>query len=142
MNQDGSYEAVVIILHDSEKRLLLQHRTTDAPIMPNYWAFFGGGIKQGETPEEAVRRETFEELEYHPLFPELVREQDFEEGKIKGHLYIFIERFHGDKASLKLNEGQGWGWFKASEIGNLRMVDRDRDIVRWVDYHINIEMSH
>jgi 8-oxo-dGTP diphosphatase len=44
----------VLILHDNERKILLQHRTKDAPTYPDYWAFFGGGIEPGESAEQAV----------------------------------------------------------------------------------------
>ncbi|MDP2168197.1 MAG: NUDIX domain-containing protein [Thermodesulfovibrionales bacterium] len=122
----------LIMLYDRQKRLLLQHRTEDARIMPGYWAFFGGGIKDGETPEEAVRREAFEELHYRAKAPEFVYEQDYEIGDIRGHMYVFIEEFSGDKSALKLQEGQGWGWFKYTEIAPLKMIEHDREVVRFV----------
>src|ERR1700730_3711094 len=37
----------VLILYDNDSKILLQHRTTDAPTFPDYWAFFGGGIEEG-----------------------------------------------------------------------------------------------
>jgi len=122
----------LIILYDRNKRLLLQHRTQDARIMPDYWAFFGGGIKDGETPEEAVRREAFEELNYRAKAPELVCEQDYKIGKIKGYMYVFIEEFCDNKSDLRLQEGQGWGWFKYTEIAPLKMIEHDREVVMFV----------
>jgi 8-oxo-dGTP diphosphatase len=35
-------------------------------IYPGCWAFFGGHIDPGETPEEAVKRELLEEISYTP----------------------------------------------------------------------------
>ncbi|HIH17265.1 MAG: 7,8-dihydro-8-oxoguanine triphosphatase [archaeon GW2011_AR6] len=57
-------DVAVIILYDNKKRILLQHRGKNSPRLPGYWAFFGGGIEKGETPEQAVRRECKEELNY------------------------------------------------------------------------------
>ena len=56
-------EVSVLILYNTDGRLLLQHRTKDAPTFPDYWAFFGGGIEECESAEEAVRRESLEELD-------------------------------------------------------------------------------
>lgn len=33
---------------------------------PGCWGFFGGSIDEGETPEDAFRRELFEEIGYRP----------------------------------------------------------------------------
>ncbi|MBT6051483.1 MAG: NUDIX domain-containing protein [Candidatus Scalindua sp.] len=129
-------KASVIILYDSENRQLLQHRTFDARLMPDYWAFFGGGIEKGETPEEAVCREAFEELNYNLKKPRFILEMDFKVGTVKGHVHVFIEKFFGDKSVLKLNEGQAWGWFKLQEMQSLKMIDHDRDVVEIVDTHI------
>ena len=130
------YKAALIILYNNEKQFLLQHRTKDAVVLPDYWAFFGGGIKEGETPEDAVRREALEELNYKLKEPLFFVEQDFETDAIEGHMYVYIEAFDGNKSVLKLQEGQGWGWYKASEIDKLKMIDHDRQLVRSIDRYL------
>ena len=66
--------ATSIILFDENKKILLQLRTKDAPFSPSKWGYFGGGIEEGETPLEAVKRECYEELEYQLKNPLLVLE--------------------------------------------------------------------
>ena len=58
-------KASAIILFKKNKKILLQHRSDDAPNAPGKWGFFGGGIKNNETPKEAVVRECYEELNYN-----------------------------------------------------------------------------
>ena len=127
----------LIILYDSERRFLLQHRTSDAKVLPNYWAFFGGGIKNNETPEDAARRETFEELGYKIKNLELLLEQNFKIGDICGYRYIYTDAFYGNKSELKLNEGQGWGWFNLSETAGLRMTDNDRYVIEKITHYLD-----
>lgn len=51
----------VIVLKLPDGRLVLQRRTTDAPVAAGKLGFFGGHIETGETPEQCVRRELAEE---------------------------------------------------------------------------------
>jgi 8-oxo-dGTP pyrophosphatase MutT (NUDIX family) len=125
-----SHDVALLLLCDREGRFLLQHRTADAPVMPGYWAFFGGQIDAGETPAAALRREALEELDYEPRRPALAAEVAFVEGDHVGTLFVFVEEFPGDKSRLELREGQGWGWFTVAETAGLKMVERDRRIVR------------
>jgi 8-oxo-dGTP pyrophosphatase MutT (NUDIX family) len=128
------YNSANFILYDRELRFLIQHRSADAHCMPGFWAFFGGGIKPGETGLDAVRREAREELRHELLSPEFVFEQDFElpeEGKA-GHMRVYIDAYFKDKSVLELHEGQGWGWFNLEESARLKMKDHDRHALRVV----------
>ncbi|MEV4137398.1 NUDIX hydrolase [Dactylosporangium sp. NPDC049742] len=51
----------VVFLVDPQGRVLMQHRDSHAKVSPNQWAMPGGKIEDGETPEEAARREVWEE---------------------------------------------------------------------------------
>jgi 8-oxo-dGTP diphosphatase len=117
----------VLILYDGAGRILLQHRTMDAPTFPGYWAFFGGGIEQGESPEQAVKRESLEELGYAVTAPSLLAAQRFIHNGREYTKHVFVERYDG--AALVLGEGQGMGWFAPAETGALLMVDHDRSII-------------
>jgi 8-oxo-dGTP diphosphatase len=52
---------VVAALIEKDGRYLIAQRTARA-IFPLYWEFPGGKVEQGETDEEALRREMMEEL--------------------------------------------------------------------------------
>lgn len=58
MHEQRFYRTVaVFVLFDSKGRVLLQRKAKDSKVLPNQWAFFGGGIEEGETPEQALQRE-------------------------------------------------------------------------------------
>ncbi len=125
----------LFILYTSSGRILLQHRTPDAPRLPNYWAFFGGGIEPGEGPSDALTREVIEELSYQVQDPQFLMTQIFREGEDENTKYVFVERY--EDQPLELGEGQAMGWFFPDETYDLQMVDHDRAIVERVRQYLH-----
>ena len=83
----------VILFHDNKGNVLLQDRENYSKCGEEF-AFFGGGIKEGENPEQALRRELKEELEFEiqnfSLFKHSIgffKEIDFE---IERFLFKFL----------------------------------------------------
>ena len=112
----------LIILFDEKNKILLQHRTEDAPSYPGFWGFFGGGIYMDETPEQAVRREAIEELNYALLNPEFILTFDYKTDVYEGKKYYYREKC-ADKSFLKLLEGQDMRWVTIHQALTLRTND-------------------
>ena len=121
----------IIILYDQDKKILLQHRAEDAERLPGYWAFFGGGIEVGETPEQAVKREALEELNYTLKNPRLIMKQDFLSKDETNEKHVFVEEFDPSK-KITLGEGQNFGWFHLSEINKLKIIDHDIEVLKYI----------
>ncbi len=106
-------------------KVLLQHRSKDAPRLPDHWGFFGGGIEGQETPEEALRRELSEELSYKVKNPVFLFVQDLEYKGDKNKKYIFVEKYD-ESQSLVQHEGQGMNWWGEEDLGSLLIIEHDR----------------
>jgi 8-oxo-dGTP pyrophosphatase MutT (NUDIX family) len=57
---------VCAILEDAQGRLLLESRPDDARLAAGRLTCFGGRLEKAETPEECLRRELREELNWEP----------------------------------------------------------------------------
>jgi 8-oxo-dGTP pyrophosphatase MutT (NUDIX family) len=125
----------LFILYTSTGHVLLQHRTHDASRLPNYWAFFGGGIEQGESPTEALEREVLEELSYQIQNPFFLMAQKVKDGEDENTKYVFIEQYQDQP--LQLGEGQAMGWFSPDETHELKMIEHDRAIVERMRDYLN-----
>ena len=115
----------VLILYNDQKQFLLQHRSKDAPRLPNHWGFFGGGIEEGETPEQALARELIEEIEYEVDAPQFVFAQKFMYGEDENTKYVFVEKYDPRKDLIQ-HEGQGMGWWKLEDLDNLLVIPHDQ----------------
>ncbi|MFH1427553.1 MAG: NUDIX domain-containing protein [Patescibacteria group bacterium] len=131
MNKKMKRDVAIIILYNLKKEILLQHRDNNMRRLPGYWAFFGGGIDKNETPEEAVKRETLEELNYQLIKPKLVLMQNFKDKYHQGVKHVFVEKYNPNK-KLKLLEGQAMDWFKIFETKKLKIIDHDRMVLEYI----------
>ena len=69
-DKTGEQVAVAIaILHQNGKFLMQLRDDIPNILYPGFWAFFGGHVEAGETPEVAVVREVMEEINYAMPLP-------------------------------------------------------------------------
>ncbi len=107
-----------LILENKKGEILLQLRDNKSTIpYPDCWATFGGQIEKGETPEEAVIRETEEEINYDLKNPEYFGNFPFENYNI--HVFVKKEPYLKIKG-LNVNEGQRAGFFSLEKIRKLK----------------------
>ena len=142
-------ETSLFTLSDAEGRILLQHRTDDAPVLAGMWGFFGGGVEGRETPEEGLRREAGEELEIElPPMEKLgvfVREAIVPvRDPITCHLFLgSFEALAIDLSRLKSSqrEGQDLGLFSFDEIVRLPHTSRDHVLFRTIARRLGREFE-
>ncbi len=121
-------DVAIIILYDIEKKILLQHRSETALRNPGYWAFFGGGIEENETPIDTVMRETYEELRYKLNKPKLVLTQKPVNARV---MYVFMEQYDGLQ-KLELHEGQDMRWISLPYPKELKISEHDQEVLEYI----------
>ena len=107
---------VVVVLPYVHDKVLMQLRDMKKGInFPGCWGFFGGSIDDGETPEEASKRELLEEIGYKPagmykMGFDVVRDL----GNLSIHAYCCPLTISIGK--IDLQEGMDLGLFSLEEI--------------------------
>ena len=108
---DRVHVAIAILYR--EGKFLLQLRDDIPGIRyPGHWAFFGGHIEPGETPEIALLRELQEEIGYTPPSAFLFR--CYSEAEVVRH--VFHAQLTVDVKDLTLKEGWDLGLLTPEQI--------------------------
>src|SRR5512145_492915 len=114
---------VSIFLKNAAGQVLAQLRDDKPSILfPNCWSTLGGAIEDGETPDEAARRELTEEVEICPPL-EFWRlfEHQFQVGEtlVNVDIYAYIGEIETEVADIRLHEGQRVEYLSAEAIDRL-----------------------
>ena len=109
-------EVVAAIIHDDEGRIFATQRGSGD--YKDGWEFPGGKMEPGESPEDALRREIWEELETKIVVERLIQTVDYDYPKF--HLTMHCFWCHIESGSLTLKEHEAAKWLS---IENLNTVD-------------------
>jgi 8-oxo-dGTP pyrophosphatase MutT (NUDIX family) len=102
--QDGAVRAAGVALVTPQGRALFLQRSRDGD-HPGEWCFPGGGIEEGETPEEAMTRELREETG-------LIVDEDSDPVKRSEHdgYVTFRQRVSNEQIPTLDKENTAWAW--------------------------------
>jgi 8-oxo-dGTP diphosphatase len=84
--------AGIVLIENNKVALIERHRAG-----LNYFVFPGGGVDEGESPEEAAIREAMEELGVQVAIQQKIAEIHF--GRTSKHIYFLVERVSGEFGS-------------------------------------------
>ena len=119
-------EVVAAIIHDDQGRIFATQRGYGE--WKDWWEFPGGKMETGETPEEALQREIWEELETRIMVERFVEtvEWDYPQFHLTMHCYLCrVESGH-----LGLKEHEAAKWLNKDELESVNWLPADRDLVR------------
>ena len=98
-------EVVAAIIHDAEGRIFATQRGYGE--FKDGWEFPGGKMEAGETPEEALRREIWEELETRIEVERLVETVEYDYPQFHLTMHCFLCRVVSGRLELKEHEADG-----------------------------------
>lgn len=113
------------IIERNGKVLIAQRAKEDALL--GKWEFPGGKVETGETLQECLKRELFEELSIHAEVGEYFCTSTFLHKDSLFDMCVFkVPSFKGE---LTLNEHSAIAWVTPSELSNYDMPEPDLPIV-------------
>lgn len=118
-------EVVAAIIHDSEGRIFATQRGYGE--WKDWWEFPGGKMEQDETPEEALKREIWEELETSITVERLVEtvEWDYPQFHLTMHCYLC----HVESGHLELKEHEAAKWLSKDELNTVNWLPADKEVI-------------
>lgn len=122
MNQ---IEVVAAIIHDADNRIFATQRGYGE--WEGWWEFPGGKMEAGESREEALRREIWEELETHIAIERLATTVEYDYPKF--HLTMHCFWCHVENGSLTLKEHEAARWLGKNELDSVQWLPADLDVV-------------
>ena len=120
-----SIEVVAAIIHDAEGRIFATQRGYGD--MKDGWEFPGGKVEARESPEEALKREIFEELETKIQIERLVQTVEYDYPKF--HLTMHCYWCRIESGSLTLKEHEAAKWLQLSDLDSVDWLPADRIVV-------------
>ena len=106
----------------------LQKRSQDAQRIPGYFGFFGGGAEGDENPEQALKREIKEELDFIPKDFSYFKKYEFE----RSGKDIFIIKVNDNfENEINILEGEYGRWFNETEaLSEEKLIEEDKIVLR------------
>ena len=119
-------EVVAAIIHDGHGRIFATQRGYGE--WKDYWEFPGGKMEPGETPEEALLREIWEELETRIAVERLVEtvEWDYPAFHLTMHCYLC----HVESGHLELKEHEAARWLTNVELESVEWLPADWELIK------------
>lgn len=103
-----------VVLEYDGTILFIRHSFT-----PHYWSFPGGGIERGEKPEEAARRELYEELRVHVEILTLLGAISISSEYKKDTVHLFSAPLSSSRVEVDGIELAEAKWFSLDELPRL-----------------------
>ena len=118
-------EVVAAIIHDEEGRIFATQRGYGP--MKDGWEFPGGKMESGETPEEALKREIWEELETRIEVEQLFETIDYDYPDFHLTMHCYICKVESGELTLKEHEAARW--LTKEQLSSIDWLPADRSII-------------
>ena len=130
MEKRKRIEVVAAIIRDDEGRIFATQRGYGA--MKDGWEFPGGKMEEGETPEQALKREISEELAAEIAVDDFLCtvEWDYTDFHLTMHCYWC----RVESGELTLKEHEAARWLTIDQIDSVDWLPADKEVVGKISF--------
>ena len=121
-------EVVAAIIHDAEGRIFATQRGYGD--WKDWWEFPGGKIEPGETAEQALHREIWEELETSITIGELLHTIEWDYPKFHLTMHCFLCTLESGEFILKEHEAARW--LAPNELDSVQWLPADIQVIEMI----------
>ena len=118
-------EVVAAIIHVNQNRVFATQRGYGE--WKDYWEFPGGKMEPGESPEEALKREIWEELETRIVIERFVKTIEWDYPTF--HLTMHCYWCHVESGELTLKEHEAARWLSKDELSSVNWLPADLQLL-------------
>ena len=125
-------EVVAAIIRDDEGRVFATQRGYGE--WQDFWEFPGGKMEPGESPEEALMREIWEELETRIEVEQLVTTVEYDYPRF--HLTMHCFWCHVESGSLILKEHEAARWLSRENLDSVNWLPADKIVIESIKENV------
>lgn len=118
-------EVVAAIIHDDNNRIFATQRGYGE--FKDGWEFPGGKMESGETPEDALKREIWEELETRIVIERYVQTVEWDYPTF--HLTMHCYWSSVESGALTLKEHEAARWLTKDELTSVNWLPADLQLL-------------
>ena len=126
-------EVVAAIIHDADGRIFATQRGYGD--FKDFWEFPGGKMEPGESPEEALKREIWEELETRIVVERFVRTIEWDYPQF--HLTMHCFWCHVESGALTLKEHEAARWLSTNQLDSVNWLPADLQLIK----HLSMQLK-
>lgn len=123
-----SIKVVAAVIRDKDKIFATRRGYGE---FKDWWEFPGGKIENGETPQEALKREIMEELDTKIQVGDLLQSVEYDYPQF--HLSMLCYWCTIVSGSLVLKEAEDARWLSKSELFSVNWLPADQAVLQAID---------
>lgn len=123
-------QVVVLVLENHQGDILLTQRQTGQHLA-GYWEFPGGKIEPNESQINALKRESIEEINYHPQYPRHITSiiHQYTEKSVQLHVY----HCNDNHPIVTPNENHPLKWVHKSKLNQIKLPAANISIIKLIN---------